>query len=182
MKKLAKEIKNCKDAQQTRKLLVQFGHKFFNMIRREEVFKNVGMCLFLLRSGLFLLPGYLLSDYDREIGFLTPMRGQDPNFVSTSPESVKDKTILIVDVVTDSGLTFKRSAEFLKKAGAKEVVVAAIFGTKKSARDLEDFEHIDKAFVFDTSNTQKNGFLIPDVKYDVGDLLTNALYKFPQMA
>lgn len=65
--------------------------------------------------------------------------------------NVKDKNIIIIDDIIDTGNTILKAAEALKKEGAKKIYIAATHGLfTKSFESFDKCEFIDKVFISDS--------------------------------
>ena len=89
--------------------------------------------------------------------------------------NVKDRDVIIVDDICDSGTTLLKAAEELKKNGAKKVF-ACVTHPVFSKNAIEKFKHsvFDEVIVTDTIPMQKN---IPHnvVQISIAPLLAEAI-------
>ncbi len=175
MQNLINEVKNCKDPHLTRKLLTELGEVFLRSLNQKDYLSRFSVCALLLRGGLFFLPGFLKAEHHLELAFLSPARDREIDFVCNGPQMLKGNNALVLDVVTDTGQSFIEAARFLKERGANSVTVGALFGSLSSLKVLAANEHIDHILILDDENTNVNGFLLPDVNYDVGDLVMKSV-------
>ncbi|HHJ52912.1 MAG TPA: phosphoribosyltransferase [Caldithrix abyssi] len=172
---LLARVKNCRNAHETRRLLIGLGEIFIRNLQQKEYLSSFAVCALLLRGGLFFLPGFLKAEHKMELAFLSPARQREINFVCNPPEMLAGNDVLILDVVTDTGQSFIDAARFLKKNGAQTVAVGALFGSPSSIKILALDDNIDDILILDDDNTNVNGFLLPDVNYDVGDLIMKSV-------
>lgn len=86
------------------------------------------------------LPFPLEMDYIHATRYRGAMRGGDLHWLVEPRQSLKDRTILIVDDIMDGGLTLSAIIDYCKQAGAAEVYTAVMVSKIREREPGVDFE------------------------------------------
>lgn len=114
--------------------------------------------------GALIPTGHLLTrlhfplevDYIHATRYRSSTRGGDLHWLVEPRQSLKDRTILIIDDVMDGGLTLAAIIDYCKQAGAKEVYSAVMVN---KIRQREPGVNIEPDFVgLDTDDRYLVGF------------------------
>lgn len=86
------------------------------------------------------LPFPLEMDYIHATRYRGAMRGGDLHWLVEPRQSLKDRTILIVDDIMDGGLTLSAIIDYCKQAGAADVYTAVMVSKIREREPGVDFE------------------------------------------
>lgn len=86
------------------------------------------------------LPFPLEMDYIHATRYRGAMRGGDLHWLVEPRQSLKDRTVLIVDDIMDGGLTLSAIIDYCKQAGAADVYTAVMVSKIREREPGVDFE------------------------------------------
>lgn len=86
------------------------------------------------------LPFPLEMDYIHATRYRGAMRGGDLHWLVEPRQSLKDRTVLIVDDIMDGGLTLSAIIDYCKQAGAADVYTAVMVSKNREREPGVNFE------------------------------------------
>lgn len=98
--------------------------------------------------GALIPTGHLLTrlkfplevDYIHATRYRGSMRGGDLHWLVEPRQSLKNRTILIIDDIMDGGLTLSAIIDYCKQAGASEIYSAVAVSKRRKREEGVDFE------------------------------------------
>ena len=110
--------------------------------------KDKNPLILCVMTGALITTGHLVTrlhfpveiDYIHVTRYRGSMRGGDLHWLVEPRQSLKDRTILIVDDIMDGGLTLSAIMDYCKQASAKEVYTAVMVSKNRKREPGVDFE------------------------------------------
>ncbi len=96
----------------------------------------------------------LEMDYIHATRYRSSTRGGDLHWLVEPRQSLKDRTVVIVDDIMDGGLTLAAIIDYCKQAGAKEVYTSVMVNKERTREPGVNFEpdftglHAENRYVF----------------------------------
>ena len=167
-------VKNSKEPSQVRYLLPAACRSVLRAYLATHRITNSDSFVIVARGGLFFIPALLGEKLVNPFALLGPARESPPQLLVSPLEAIRNRHCHLLDIVVDSGGTLRHCAQVLQRAGSASVSAVAVFGHPESVKLIEEDSCISNAWIYDISNWRENGLIIPDAKYDVGDMFTFA--------
>lgn len=104
--------------------------------------------LLCVMIGALIPMGHLLTrlnfplevDYIHATRYRSTTRGGDLHWLVEPRQSLKDRTVLIIDDIMDGGLTLSAIIDYCNQAGAKSVYTGVMINKKRTREEGVDFE------------------------------------------
>lgn len=124
--------------------------------------KDTNPIVISVMIGALVTTGHLLTrlsfplevDYIHATRYQGSTRGGDLHWLVEPRQSLKNRTILVVDDIMDGGLTLSSIIDYCKQAGAKKVYTAVLVNKRRKRETNVEFEpdfnglYIDNKFIF----------------------------------